>query len=85
MVKETNKENLKEGFRVGDYFVTFPPGDFVHEDEDGKMSIDVDIYKIDKDKAVKVNGQVTPELEEAISLELNRILTAIIDQENINK
>lgn len=74
-----SKEQLKEGFRVGEYFVTFPPGDFVHEDKDGKLSIDVDIYKIDKDRAYKVNGQITEELEIAISAELNRMLSAAVE------
>jgi len=74
-----SKEQLKEGFRVGEYFVTFPPGDFVHEDNDGKLSIDVDIYKIDKDRAYKVNGQITEELENAISAELNRMLSAAVE------
>jgi hypothetical protein len=79
MEKELSKEQLKEGFRVGEYFVTFPPGDFVHEDKNGNLSIDVDIYKIDKDRAYKVNGQVTEELEKAISEELNRMLSAAVE------
>jgi hypothetical protein len=76
---QLSKEQMKEGFRVGEYFVTFPPGDFVHEDKDGNVSVDVDIYRIDKDRLYKVNGQITEEVEKQISDELNRMLTAAVD------
>jgi len=80
MAEEVNPENLKEGFRVGEYFVSFPPGDFIHEDENGKLFANVDVYKIHKDKAQKINGAITPEVEQAISDELNRILTMAVDE-----
>jgi hypothetical protein len=89
MLNEKSSEQLKEGFRVGEYFVSFPPGEFIEEDKDGNMFVKVDIYKVDKNNAVnKVNGEITPELEQLIGEELNRILNQAVDlydQENINK
>jgi transaldolase len=85
MENKIKKQDLKEGFRVGEYFVTFPPGDFIHEDQDGNMSIDLDIYKIDKENAYKVNGQVTPELEQQISEELHKMLNAAIEYHQKNR
>jgi hypothetical protein len=66
----------KTGFRVLDYFVTFPDGDFVKEDKDGRMYVLADIYKINKDnKTVKVQqNELTPEIEELINDEINNIL-----------
>jgi hypothetical protein len=87
--EEKKVEDLKEGFRVGDYFCTFPPGEFIKEDEDGNMFAMVDIFKIDQEgRATKVNGALTPELEDAIGEELNRLLTQALElaeKENINK
>ena len=79
MAEEVKKEDLREGFRVGEYFITFPPGDFVHEDDKGDMYIDVDVYKMDKDRLYKVNGKLTPEVEQMINEEINRMLTSAID------
>lgn len=85
------KENYGNinGFKVGEYFVTFPPGDFIKEDEEGKMYAVVDIFKIDRNsKAVKVKQEeISKELEEQINDELNKFLLAAIqnEKENINK
>ena len=79
MAEEVKKEDLKEGFRVGDYFVTFPPGEFIHENDKGEMFIDIDVYKMDKDRLYKVNSQLTPEVEQMINEEINRMLTMAID------
>lgn len=78
-------ENKKDGFRIGDYFISFPPGDFVKEEKDGRLSIEVEIYKIENDRVTKVKDNIAPELEEAIGEEINRILAAAIENENINK
>ena len=86
MAKE-NYGNIN-GFKVGEYFVTFPPGDFIKEDNNGKIFAEVEIYKIDKhNKASKINQkEITKELEEQISDEINKFLLAAIDNEkNINK
>lgn len=80
-------DNDREGFRIGDYFVTFPPGDFVKEDKNG-MYVMVDIYKIENNKAVKVNSKVSPEIEQYINEELNRILLQAVEADkakDINK
>ena len=79
MAEEVKKEDLRDGFRIGEYFVTFPPGDFVHEDKNGNMYIDVDVYKMDKERLYKVNGQLTPEAEQMINEEINRMLSSAID------
>jgi hypothetical protein len=77
---------MRDGFRIGEYFISFPPGDFVHENENGEMYMDVDIFKIEKDGSLhKANKQITPELEKAISEEINRMLISIIEKDNINK
>lgn len=84
------KENLGNinGFKVGEYFVTFPPGDFIGEDSRG-MYATVDIYKIDKNnKAIKVKqDSITKELEEQISEELNKLLLSALElnEKNINR
>lgn len=85
------KENYGNinGFRVGEYFITFPPGDFIKEDREGKLFAELDIYKIDKNnKASKASQkEITPELEQLINDELNKFLLAAIqnDKANINK
>lgn len=77
------------GFRVGEFFVTFPPGDFIKEDKEGKLYAELEIFKIDKhNKASKASqSEITPELEQQINDELNKFLLAAIDAEkqNINK
>lgn len=88
-------ENIQEnmgninGFRVGEYFVTFPPGDFIKEDKDGKLYALVDIFKIDSNnKAVKLNQKsISKELEDQINEEINKFLYAAMnaEQPNINK
>lgn len=71
-----------QGFKIGGYMICFPPGEFVQEDDKGDMYVLVDIYKIDKDKAIKVNREGVPEeLEEQINAEINRMLLAAIENE----
>lgn len=71
----TNYGN-KTGFRVLDYFVTFPDGDFVKEDSDGHLYVITEIYRISKDnKTTKVSQkEITPEIEELINNEINNFL-----------
>lgn len=74
-----------EGFRLGDYMICFPPGEFVQEDKKGNVYVLVDIYKIDNGKAKKVNREGVPEeLEEQINSEINRVLLAAIEKEKGN-
>ena len=37
----------RPGFRIRDYFVSFPDGEFISENEDGTMNLAVDIFKMD--------------------------------------
>ena len=65
-----------DGFKMGEYFISFPPGDFVKEDDQGTYVM-VDIYKINKDNGGynKVNrDEISKDLEEQINEELNRML-----------
>lgn len=66
----------KEGFRIGNYFVTFPDDEFVKEDENGNMYILADIYKIDDNKNVirLKEEEITPEIESLINDEISRLL-----------
>jgi len=74
--------NDKQGFRVGDYFISFPEDEFVKEDSEGNMYAILEIYKLGKDnEAIKVpNSEVTPELEEQISIELNKMLMSALEE-----
>jgi hypothetical protein len=67
----------RPGFRMGEYFITFPDDEFVKEDADGKMYVLADIYKIGSNNtnAKRVSQEeITPELEEMINVEINRLL-----------
>ena len=37
----------RPGIRIKDFFVTFPDEEFVTENEDGTLSLAIDIYRID--------------------------------------
>jgi len=68
--------NKLDGFKMGEYFISFPPGDFVKEDDQGTYVI-VDIYKINKDNDgyTKVErDEISKDLEAQINEELNRML-----------
>ena len=80
--KEDNLGDKRPGFRVNDYFITFPEDEFVKEDDEGKLYIIVDIFKLEKDSltAVKIQKEdITPEIEDIISKEINRLLLEGID------
>ncbi len=70
------KETRRDGFRIGNYFVSFPDGNFIEEDEKGNMYVLADIYRIDDNKnAIKLEkNEITPEVEQLISEEINRLL-----------
>lgn len=75
-------ENKRPGFLIDDFFITFPEeGEIIEEHEDGSMSVLVDIYKIDGDKKISVaKDQVTPELEEKISEQINQFLLDAVER-----
>ena len=74
-------EVKREGFRVDNFFVTFPPGDFIQEDDSGNLSVLVDIFKIDSNNNMQktTNEEVTPELETKIGAYINEILVRAIE------
>lgn len=76
----TNNNEKVYGFKVRDYFVAFPPGDFITEGPDGQMSVAVDIFKISKDnRRIAVdNSEITEELEIEIAAHINEYLTQAI-------
>jgi hypothetical protein len=78
MVEQNIDKNKKPGFRIQNYFVTFPEDEFIKEDEEsGRLYILVDIYKIENNKtsAFKLQSEeITPEIEKMISDEVNRLL-----------
>ena len=79
---EENNVDKIEGFRIGDYFVTFPDmEEIIKEDTDGRHYINVDIFKIDSSRNVSKmdNSDVTPEIEQMISDEIHRLLSEGLD------
>lgn len=71
------KDTERPGFRMGEYFITFPDDEFVKEDADGRMYVLTDIYKIGKNNTTAkrvLQEEITPELEEMINVEINRLL-----------
>lgn len=71
------------GFRVGDYFISFPEDEFIKEDpETGGMYVLVDIYKLDEaGNAFKVEQEeITPDIENMVNTEVSKMLTAAMDE-----
>jgi hypothetical protein len=78
------EKNKRPGFRIKNYFVTFPEDEFIKEDENGRMYILADIYRIENDKttANKLQSEeITPEIEQLISDEVNRLLLEGIEND----
>jgi len=77
-------ENNRPGFMIDNFLITFPTEkgeDFVEENEDGSMTIIVDIYKVEAGKQIPVEqSEITPELEEKIGKFVNDMLTDAIDR-----
>ena len=72
---------LIDGFRVGNYFCSFPDGEFIKEDKDGNLFVLVDIYTVDKDNRVTrvPQSNVSEEAAEQINAEINRMLLDALD------
>ena len=77
-------ENNRPGFMIDNFLITFPTEknkDFVEENEDGSMTIIVDIYKVEAGKQIPVEQEeITPELEEKIGNFVNDLLTDAIER-----
>lgn len=82
MSKEEQSQNEPMGFKINDrYFIEFPPGDFVHEDEDGKMYVDVNIYEnVDGDIKKLSHTDLTEEIQDLVNTSINKILKSAIDE-----
>ena len=79
---------LIDGFKVGNYFVSFPEGDFIKEDENGNMYAEVNIYEMTKkgDTRLLDKKEITQEINDMISDQLNEmILQAVNLVENNNE
>ena len=75
-------ENKKDGFRVGNYFCTLPDGNFIEETKDDGVYVTLEIYRVQKDNSMVSSkpGEITPEIEEQINEELNKMLLAAAEQ-----
>jgi hypothetical protein len=73
----------KPGFRVGQYFCSFPEGEFIKEDEDGNLFVMVDIFKINKDDSVEKiqQSELTPDVEEQINSAINTMLLEALEND----
>ena len=76
------KQDEPIGFKINDrYFVEFPPGNFVHEDEDGKMYVDVNLYEhVDGEVKKLSQNQITEELQDLVNDAINKILKSAINE-----
>jgi hypothetical protein len=84
---EDKVQDLRPGFMMGEYLVTFPPfGDIVVENEDGTMSILIDVFKVDGNERTEVSqAEITPELEAKISAYINEALIQAIEKDKENE
>lgn len=79
----------RDGLFMDGYFISFPPGDFVHEQEDGSLSVSVDIYKVNEDYSMdripseEVSADLHLKLEKFISEAINRAAREILEKENV--
>lgn len=78
---------LIDGFKVGNYFVSFPPNDFIKEDHNGNMYAEVNIYEMTKEGETRLlkKSEITPEIDEMISNELTKMVLEAIKLENNNE
>lgn len=70
------------GFKINDkYFIEFPPGDFVHETEEGEMYIDVVVYENTSEGIKRLNsGDIDEETTKLINDAINNILSKAINE-----
>lgn len=83
MTNENSNNNEPVGFKINDrYFIEFPPGDFVKENAEGEMYIDVTVYENVNNNIVRLKPeQVTKEIEEMVNEAVNNILRKAIEDE----
>ena len=80
--------NKKPGFRIDDYLVIFPDiNNLITQNEDGSMSVLVDIYKVSEDNQTREripHNNLPPELEEKIQMHLTNMFESAIAEERDN-
>ena len=79
---EAEQRDGKLGFRVDNYFVSFPDdGTLVTETPEGDLFINVDVYKMDDSNYIRLkHEEVSEELEIKISAYINEFLMQIIEE-----
>lgn len=80
--------NKKPGFRLDDYMVIFPDVDnLIQQNEDGSMSVVVDIYKVSKDNQTTEripHGSLPPDIEEKIQQHITNMFESAIAESETN-
>jgi len=80
--EEQPSANEPIGFKINDqYFIELPPGDFVHETEDGGMWVDVIVYENTKDGIKRLKAEdLSEETTVLINKAINNILSKAINE-----
>ena len=80
--EDQNKPEEPQGFKIDErYFVEFPPGDFVKENEEGQLYIDVIVYENVDDEIKRLKSEeISEELTEKINEAINKILMKAVEE-----
>ena len=85
---EKPDENKKPGFRIDNYIVIFPDIDnLISTNEDGSMSVLVDIYKVSEDNTTRErvdHGSLPPDIEEKIQTHITNMFENALQEERDN-
>lgn len=83
---EKPDENKKPGFRIDDYLVVFPDIDnLISTNEDGSMSVLVDIYKVTEDNTTRErveHGSLPSDIEEKIQTHIANMFENALQEES---
>lgn len=73
-------QHKRPGIRIKDFFVTFADGDFVLENEDGTLSLAVDIFRIDGNNNLhEVDAKIKDAELESIRPEIEAWVNAALE------
>ncbi len=77
--------NKKPGFRIDEYMVVFPDIDnLISTNEDGSMSVLVDVYKVSEDNTTRErveHGNLPPDIEEKIQIHITNMFENALQEE----
>jgi hypothetical protein len=74
-------QHKRPGFRIKDYFISFPEGEFVHENDDGTMSLDIDIFRIDGNNNLVAMDEASKDAEiEALRPEIEAWVNTALEE-----